>query len=75
MWSTGIIGFDDDVRYEPPHRPKMLGLALVGKVIVAAEDVEHKLGVDDLRDGATLCAGVLYSSKPFGNTVLYNLRM
>lgn len=56
--STGTIGFDG-VKYEPPHRPKIFDLALVGGVIVTTVDKERKLGADDLREGATLCAGVL----------------
>jgi hypothetical protein len=56
--SAGVVGFDG-AKYEPPHRPNKLDLALVGGVIVNAVEMERKLGADDFRDGAALCAGVL----------------
>jgi hypothetical protein len=36
-------------------------------------DTDHRLGVDDLRDGAGLCGGVLKSSNSEGNAVVYGL--
>lgn len=56
--STDSAGFCG-AKYEPPHRLNILDLALAGGVIVSAVDTERKLGADDFRDGAALCAGVL----------------
>jgi hypothetical protein len=48
------------VKEEEPHLPKKLNLA--GECVsvgVSVPDADCKLGVDALRDGARLCAGVL----------------
>ena len=50
----------DAVKVGTPHCPKMLDLAQGSDVhVVVAVDTEYRLGVETLRDGAALCAGVL----------------
>jgi hypothetical protein len=51
----------DTVKEEDPHRPKKLDF-VGGGVTVGVDapvDTDCRLGVDALRDGAGLCAGVL----------------
>lgn len=51
----------DTVKEEDPHRPKKLDFVEGGVTVGvdATVDTDCRLGVDALRDGAGLCAGVL----------------
>lgn len=57
MDSVGDAGLDR-LKEDIPHRPKMLAFSTGGRMVVAVDTV-YRLGVETLRDGAGLCAGVL----------------
>lgn len=57
---TGVVALGVPMEVPTPHLPKMLPPAFTGwGCTVTVVDTERRLGVEGLREGAGLCAGVL----------------